>query len=162
RRPSTSATGSRSPGDRSANALPRRCARHARVRAARIGARRPSHTIANGFLRPSWMSAMKTGSSILFVSALVAAVAGSSLRAVTLDSGPRAAGSAAEDRSGPTGSAQDTTLSAYRNELLDLALRAASALPVDPHIKTRCRLQGAVAAACIELDQPHKALDCLE
>jgi tetratricopeptide (TPR) repeat protein len=52
----------------------------------------------------------------------------------------------------------DAPLAAHRIELLDLAFRAASALPLDPHAKTRARLQESVVRACFELDQPRRAL----
>ncbi len=48
----------------------------------------------------------------------------------------------------------DGPLSTAQRELLDVAFRAASALPVDPHLKTRSRLQEAVVAAALRLQQP--------
>ena len=43
-------------------------------------------------------------------------------------------------------------------ELLELAYGVASALPLDPHIKNRSRLQGEVATTCLELGAPERAL----
>jgi hypothetical protein len=56
------------------------------------------------------------------------------------------------------GSLVDLPLDAYRCELLDLAFDAVSAMPVDPHVKNRSRAQEAVVKACLELDQPQRAL----
>jgi hypothetical protein len=53
-------------------------------------------------------------------------------------------------------------IAAYQAELLDLAFRAASAMPSDPHVKTRCRLQESVVVAALALDQPRRALASLE
>ena len=55
----------------------------------------------------------------------------------------------------------DQPLETYRRELLDIAFRSASAFPLDPHIKNRSRAQEKVVAACFELDQPIRALDCI-
>lgn len=54
--------------------------------------------------------------------------------------------------------AQDAGLAPCQAELLDLAYDAASAFPLDPHVKNRSRAQEAVVAACLELDQPQRAL----
>ncbi len=64
----------------------------------------------------------------------------------------------ATTKSATTSAAADRRLEPYRDELLDLAFAAATALPVDPHIKTRSRAQEAVVAACLELEQPQRAL----
>jgi tetratricopeptide (TPR) repeat protein len=53
-------------------------------------------------------------------------------------------------------------LAEYRSELLDLAFKTATALPVVPHIKNRSRAQEAVVEACFELDQPRRALAYVE
>ena len=53
----------------------------------------------------------------------------------------------------------DAPIEAYRTALLDLAFDAASAIPMDPHIKDRSRAQEAVVEALFELDQPRTALD---
>ncbi len=47
---------------------------------------------------------------------------------------------------------QATTVADWQRELLELAFRAASAFPLDPHIKNRSRAQESVVAACLELD----------
>lgn len=57
---------------------------------------------------------------------------------------------------------EDKQLAAYQNELLDLAFETASAIPVKPHIKDRSRAQEKVVAASLELDQPRRALACIE
>jgi hypothetical protein len=51
----------------------------------------------------------------------------------------------------------DQPLARERSELLDLAYRAASALPVEPHGKTRSRLQETVCLAALRLHQPELA-----
>jgi hypothetical protein len=56
----------------------------------------------------------------------------------------------------------DRALPASRAELLDLAFEAATALPVNPHVKSRSRAQDAVVAACLELDQPLRARRFIE
>lgn len=74
------------------------------------------------------------------------ASAGALLLASCLDS-PGAAAAAAPDRSLP----------AFQTELLDLAFGAASALPVNPHVKNRSLAQEDVVDACLELGQPRRA-----
>lgn len=56
----------------------------------------------------------------------------------------------------------DKPLPAFQVELLDLAFRTASAIPLEPHVKSRSQAQDAVVAACLELGQPAQALRCLE
>lgn len=51
----------------------------------------------------------------------------------------------------------DAALAPSRVELLEVAFRAASALPLDPHVKNRSRAQEAVVATCLELDLPQRA-----
>ena len=53
---------------------------------------------------------------------------------------------------------RDAPLEPWRAELLELAYRTAGAVPVYPHIKDRSRMQEAAVAACLELDQPARAL----
>ncbi len=57
---------------------------------------------------------------------------------------------------------EDSPLAAWQAELLDLAFGAASAMPVQPHIKNRSRAQEEVVAAALELDQPRRALGYVE
>lgn len=57
---------------------------------------------------------------------------------------------------------QNGPLAEHQGELLDLAMGAASKLPIDPHIKNRSRLQHQVAEAALKLDQPRRALDHME
>ena len=52
----------------------------------------------------------------------------------------------------------DRTLDVYQGELLDTAFEFATMIPVRPHIKDRSRTQAAVVEACLELDQPLRAL----
>ncbi|HEX5052117.1 MAG TPA: hypothetical protein VFZ65_10115 [Planctomycetota bacterium] len=52
----------------------------------------------------------------------------------------------------------DVALAPFREQLLKLAFRAASAFPLEPHRKNRSRIQGIVVAACFELDQPELAV----
>ena len=58
--------------------------------------------------------------------------------------------------------ASDAPLVSFQFELLELAFETATAIPVDPHIKDRSRAQEAVAAACLKLDQPNRALGYIE
>lgn len=62
----------------------------------------------------------------------------------------------------PLASGSDAPLAPYQQQLLDLAFRVASALPANPHLKTRSKVQEAVVAACMELDQPRRALRYIE
>ncbi|MBK7644441.1 MAG: hypothetical protein IPJ19_15595 [Planctomycetes bacterium] len=61
-----------------------------------------------------------------------------------------------------TASATDKALPPYQTQLVELAFKAASALPEVPHSKNRCRLQGDVVEACLALDLPQRALACTE
>lgn len=56
----------------------------------------------------------------------------------------------------------DAPIDAYRTELLELAFDAVTKMPIEPHIKSRSRGQEAVVAACLELDQPRRALAYIE
>jgi tetratricopeptide (TPR) repeat protein len=56
----------------------------------------------------------------------------------------------------------DKPLDDYQNKLLDVAFEAASAIPIQPHIKDRSRAQGKVVETSLELDQPLRALRCIE
>ena len=56
----------------------------------------------------------------------------------------------------------DKPLAVYQNELLDLAFAAASAIPVEPHIKDRSRAQVKGVTASLTLDQPQRALRHIE
>ena len=55
-------------------------------------------------------------------------------------------------------SVSDKPLASFQSELVDLAFRGATNLPVKPHARTRCRLQDDVAHTCLDLDAPRKAL----
>lgn len=46
----------------------------------------------------------------------------------------------------------------FQTDLIELAFRAASEFPRDPHIKNRCRTQEGVVAACLELGLTRQAL----
>lgn len=52
----------------------------------------------------------------------------------------------------------DQPIPAYQTELLDLAFDAASALPLNPHVKNRSLAQESVVAASLKLGQPQRAL----
>ena len=56
----------------------------------------------------------------------------------------------------------DRPLAGYQAELLDVAFQAASAFPLRPHVKNRSRAQEEVVRACFQLDQPRRALACVE
>lgn len=53
-------------------------------------------------------------------------------------------------------------LEPWRRDLLDLAFEVAGKLPLQPHAKTRARVQEEVALTCLELDQPGLALEFAE
>jgi len=53
-------------------------------------------------------------------------------------------------------------LASYRQELLDTAFAAASAMPLNPHVKNRARAQEVVVIACLEMDQPEQARGYIE
>jgi hypothetical protein len=61
-----------------------------------------------------------------------------------------------------TGSVSDKPLATYRNDLLDLAFKAAAAMPMHPHHKNRSKAQESVVDACFELEQPQRALGYVE
>ena len=48
--------------------------------------------------------------------------------------------------------AVDKAPAAFQVDLLDLAMDCATAIPVEPHIKDRCRCQEAVVEACLEIN----------
>ncbi|MEQ8819978.1 MAG: hypothetical protein RLY93_07010 [Sumerlaeia bacterium] len=53
---------------------------------------------------------------------------------------------------------RDAPLEAYRRELFALAFEVASAIPHEPHIKTRSRMQEQVVETALALDQPTSAV----
>lgn len=55
--------------------------------------------------------------------------------------------------------AADGPCKQYQLDLLDLGFKAASAIPVDPHVTDRSRAQETVVDACLQLDQPTRALN---
>ncbi|MCB9896920.1 MAG: hypothetical protein H6825_02835 [Planctomycetes bacterium] len=73
---------------------------------------------------------------------------------------PLRAGDDSAARGAPAAKAQDATsavdapLGVQRLELLQVAFDAASAMPLEPHLKDRSRAQESVVDACLELDQP--------
>jgi tetratricopeptide (TPR) repeat protein len=58
--------------------------------------------------------------------------------------------------------AEDVALEPYQYELLEFAFEAASAMPLEPHIKNRSRAQEMVVLACMELKQPQQARPYIE
>ena len=52
----------------------------------------------------------------------------------------------------------DAPIERFQIELLEQAFRSASTMPLNPHIKDRSRAQDSTVAACLELDQPTRAL----
>jgi hypothetical protein len=56
----------------------------------------------------------------------------------------------------------DQPLQPFQSELLELAFEGASALPLEPHVKNRSRLQHLVVSASITLEQPQRALRCAD
>jgi hypothetical protein len=61
-----------------------------------------------------------------------------------------------------SGSVSDKPIATYRNDLLDLAFKAAAAMPMNPHHKDRSKAQASVVDACFELEQPKRALGYVE
>ncbi len=57
-------------------------------------------------------------------------------------------------RAGPPHTTQD--------DLLDLAMRIATKIPVNPHLRDRSRAQGSVVTACLDLNQPKRAVVYIE
>ncbi len=72
------------------------------------------------------------------------------------------AGCDARDGAEATFVLEDAPLESSRSTLLEVAFEAASAMPLEPHIKNRSRVQESVIAACLELDQPQRALRYIE
>jgi tetratricopeptide (TPR) repeat protein len=62
----------------------------------------------------------------------------------------------------PQAPVADAAIARYRLDLLQLAFQAASALPLQPHAKTRSRVQESVVMACLQLDLPRLALQFAE
>ena len=56
----------------------------------------------------------------------------------------------------------DKPLAVFRSDLLDMAFRTATAIPVNPHKFDRSKTQEAVVMTCLELDQPGRALECIQ
>ncbi|HKB15496.1 MAG TPA: hypothetical protein VKF62_05490, partial [Planctomycetota bacterium] len=105
---------------------------------------------------------MKSRSRALLLAALLALPAGALAFLLARGSGaqPRPDNLPAAGRTDDLPS--EKALAPFQGELLDLAFRAASAMPLDPHVKNRSRAQEAVVAACLELDQPRRALLYIE
>jgi hypothetical protein len=80
---------------------------------------------------------------------------------------PSATASSGSTQGSSTGGAAgsslaDKPLAAYQLELLDIAFDSATRFPVNPHVATRSQVQEAVVDACLELDQPRRALKYIE
>jgi len=78
---------------------------------------------------------------------------------------PRPHGTGDADSSADKGEpalVMDAPLATHRIELLAMAFEAVSDMPDFPHIKNRSRIQERVVEACLELDQPQRALKYLE
>ena len=57
---------------------------------------------------------------------------------------------------------KDAPVELWRGELLDLALQSAGKLPLVPHARNRSRIQEVAVEACLQLDQPQRALAGIE
>jgi len=57
---------------------------------------------------------------------------------------------------------EDQPLHDHQVEQLELAFETASKLPLMPHVKNRAKAQEQVVDTCLELDQPQRALRCIE
>lgn len=73
-----------------------------------------------------------------------------------------AVGCGRRDEPATGGPLTDAPLESYQCELLETAFGVASAIPRDPHIKSRSQAQAAVVTACLELNQPQRALGYIE
>jgi hypothetical protein len=107
---------------------------------------------------------LSTISLLLAGIALFLIASGSTSHASSRAAGGNRADKAAVEgnKSAAASSISDKPLSAFQCELLDIAFHAATKLPVMPHLKTRSRMQEEVAATCLELDQPQRALRYVE
>ena len=106
---------------------------------------------------------MNSRTNTYFLPGLFFLSAGAALFLVTAGSRHEASARAAtETKSGAASSLSDKPLAAFQRELLEIAARAATALPKAPHLKNRSRAQESVVEACLELDQPLRALGEIE
>src|SRR5690349_8888326 len=71
-------------------------------------------------------------------------------------------GKAEENSEIQSGALADKQIAGFQTKLLDLAFKTATAIPVNPHIKDRSKAQEAVVKACLELNQPARALTYIE
>ena len=85
------------------------------------------------------------------------AAASGLLLTTALDLRASASDSAKDDRVSEA-AVSEKPFEQYRIDLLELSFDAATAIPIKPHINDRARAQEAVVAACLELDQPQRAL----
>lgn len=76
--------------------------------------------------------------------------------------GVSAMGCGRRDDPASTCALADACLESHQGELLDIAFGAASAIPIDPHSKSRSQAQTAVVEACLTLNQPQRAISCAE
>ena len=67
-----------------------------------------------------------------------------------------------EENSSTTCNEVDKSLKAFQNELLDLAFKTATAMPMNPHIKDRSKAQEGVVSICLKLDQLKRAVAYIE
>lgn len=104
---------------------------------------------------------LSAGTVLSFVAANAETVAGTGPKERS-GSEREATGSAIISGSAIVRSLADMPLATFRQELLDLAFKTATALPIQPHIKSRSRAQEAVITTCLELDQPRRALGYTE
>jgi len=116
---------------------------------------------------------MKPRYQAFLLPALVLLSAGAVLVGTILHSGPESGKTSGEDsaekvekaeksKSGKSGPITDRPLAAFQKDLLDLAFKSSTAIPVNPHIKDRSRAQEAVVTACLELGQPVRARGYIE
>lgn len=115
------------------------------------------------------MNATRTPSRVIFVSAAIAVVACTTFAFVTASARTSVAAAAVPQppSAAPASAASaaaaarpvlaDAPLASFRTELLELAFQCASAIPLQPHARTRAREQEAVADACLALDQAARA-----
>lgn len=106
---------------------------------------------------------MRSRGSIFLRETALARWAAVACCAVAWACGPEPAEGPSEGaRSDEVGSIGDKPLAEFQEELLEIAYRAPSAMPLNPHVKNRSRGQEAVVATCLGMDQPRRALRYLE
>ena len=96
--------------------------------------------------------------TFLMLSAFVCLLA---LSGQIIEAGGRAQEAASDLAPGAAANHESQPLSIDQARLLDLAERAANAIPSDPHLKDRSRMQALVVETALQLNQPQRALQLI-